>query len=105
MPNRSTSAWRRRVAVVSVGGLLALVAPAFAAAPAGAAAPVPFEQADFAGYGSGSLAHLGAVTLGATQVAKADVAPANALVASKGLGPVNNTFGPHQDSGRLHQQS
>jgi hypothetical protein len=93
MPNRSTSAWRRRVAVVSAGGLLALLAPAFGAAPAGAAAPVPFDQADFAGYGAGSMVHLGAVTAGSFQVAKADVAPANALVASKGLGPVSNVYG------------
>ena len=93
MPNRSTSAWRRRITVVSAGGLLALLVPAFGAAPAGAAAAVPFDQADFAGFGAGSLLHLGALTTGAFQVAKADLAPANALVASKGLGPVSNVYG------------
>lgn len=79
------------MALLGVGGLLAVLAPVFAAPPAMAA--VPFETADFSAYGHGSLLHLGAVTLGDLQVAKADLVPASALVNSRGVGDVRNTNG------------
>lgn len=78
--------------MLGVGGLVAVLGPAvLAASPASAA--VPFSSADFSGYANSAYAHVGAVTLGNLQVAKADVVPANALVNSKGLGPVSNTYG------------
>jgi hypothetical protein len=54
--------------------------------PANAATPTPFGSANFAGYASGDELHLGAVTLGTTQLADVEQAFSGATTNSAGLG-------------------
>lgn len=69
---------RRLGALVSLTALLLMLAP-----PAGAA--VPFKDAAFSGYATGTYLHVDALTIGTTPTVKADVGFAGASVNSKGL--------------------
>jgi hypothetical protein len=78
---------RRLGALVSLLALLLMLAP-----PAGAA--VPFKDAAFSGYATGTYLHVDALTIGTTPTVKADVGFAGAAVNSKGLSaPVVDELG------------
>lgn len=78
---------RRLGALISLSALLLMLAP-----PAGAA--VPFKDAAFSGYATGTYLHVDALTIGATPTVKADVGFAGASVNSKGLtAPVVDELG------------
>ncbi|HEU4867444.1 MAG TPA: hypothetical protein VFV09_06925 [Actinomycetota bacterium] len=78
---------RRLGALVSLLALLLMLAP-----PAGAA--VPFKDAAFSGYATGTYLHVDALTIGTTPTVKADVGFAGASVNSKGLSaPVVDELG------------
>ncbi|HEX2052999.1 MAG TPA: hypothetical protein VHJ78_04625 [Actinomycetota bacterium] len=66
------------------GALFALLALALTLAPAAGAA-VPFRDAAFAGYATGTYLHVDALTIGANPVVKVDAGFAGAAVNSKGL--------------------
>jgi hypothetical protein len=78
---------RRLGALISLSALLLMLAP-----PAGAA--VPFKDAAFSGYATGTYLHVDALTIGTTPTVKADVGFAGAAVNSKGLSaPVVDELG------------
>lgn len=78
---------RRLGALISLLALLLMLAP-----PAGAA--VPFKDAAFSGYATGTYLSVEALTIGATPTVKADVGFAGASVNSKGLNaPVVDELG------------
>lgn len=78
---------RRLGALVSLTALLLMLAP-----PAGAA--VPFKDAAFSGYATGTYLSVDALTIGTTPTVKADVGFAGASVNSKGLtAPVVDELG------------
>lgn len=78
---------RRLGALISLSALLLMLAP-----PAGAA--VPFKDAAFSGYATGTYLSVEALTIGATPTVKADVGFAGASVNSKGLtAPVVDELG------------
>lgn len=78
---------RRLGALISLTALLLMLAP-----PAGAA--VPFQDAAFSGYATGTYLHVDALTIGTTPTVKADVGFAGASVNSKGLtAPVVDELG------------
>ncbi len=78
---------RRLGALISLSALLLMLAP-----PAGAA--VPFKDAAFSGYATGTYLHVDALTIGTTPTVKADVGFAGASVNSKGLSaPVVDELG------------
>jgi hypothetical protein len=85
--SRNKKMGRRLGALISLSALLLMLAP-----PAGAA--VPFKDAAFSGYATGTYLHVDALTIGTTPTVKADVGFAGASVNSKGLSaPVVDELG------------
>lgn len=76
--------------LVALAGATCLVGTYLAVPMAASAAtgPVPFGSAVFSGYASGDEVHLGALTLGTTQVADVEQAFSGATTNSAGLGTI-----------------
>ncbi|CAN5853355.1 hypothetical protein BH23ACT12_BH23ACT12_20610 [soil metagenome] len=77
---------RRFGALITLSALALMLAP-----PAGAA--VPFKDAAFSGYASGTYLHVDALTIGATPTVSVDAGFAAAAVNSKGLTAVSDELG------------
>ncbi|HYN98546.1 MAG TPA: hypothetical protein VEU28_02620 [Actinomycetota bacterium] len=84
--SRNKKMGRRFGALITLSALALALAP-----PAGAA--VPFKDAAFSGYASGTYLHVDALTIGTTPTLGVDAGFAAASVNSKGLTAVNDELG------------
>jgi hypothetical protein len=76
------------------GALITLTALALMLAPPAANAAVPFKDAAFSGYATGTYLHVDALTIGTTPAVTLDAGFGGAVVNSKGLtGPVVDKLG------------
>jgi hypothetical protein len=84
--SRNKTMGRRFGALITLSALALMLAP-----PAGAA--VPFKDAAFSGYASGTYLHVDALTIGTTPTVGVDAGFAAASVNSKGLTAVSDELG------------
>lgn len=84
--SRNKTMGRRFGALITLSALALMLAP-----PAGAA--VPFKDAAFSGYATGTYLHVDALTIGTTPTVAVDAGFAAAAVNSKGLTAVSDELG------------